>query len=84
MLERELIDEIELITEEEAFAACRRLARTEGLLVGFSSGAAAHVAERLAARPEWRGPTIVCVLADTGQRYLSVEGLFDRAEGADA
>jgi len=77
VLERELIDEILLVSEEDAFAACRRIARTEGLLVGISSGATAVAAERVAARPEWRGKTIVCVFADTGQRYLSVDGLFD-------
>lgn len=76
VLERDEIDEIELVCEEDAFAACRRLARTEGLLVGISSGATAVASERLAARPEWRGKTIVCIFADTGQRYLSVEGLF--------
>jgi cysteine synthase A len=76
VLERELIDEIVLVSEEDAFAACRRIARTEGLLVGITSGAAALAAERLAARPEWRGKTIVCVFCDTGQRYLSVDGLF--------
>ncbi|MHC4549025.1 MAG: PLP-dependent cysteine synthase family protein [Planctomycetota bacterium] len=76
VLDRTEIDEIVLVAEEDAFAACRRLARTEGLLVGISSGAAALVGERLAARPEWHGKTLVCVFADTGQRYLSVEGLF--------
>jgi len=76
VLERELIDEILLVTEAEAFDAARRVARTEGLLVGISSGATACAAERLAARPEWTGRTIVCVFADTGQRYLSVDGLF--------
>ncbi|MHC4955055.1 MAG: cysteine synthase A [Planctomycetota bacterium] len=76
ILERELIDEIELVSEGDAFAACRRVAATEGILVGISSGATALVAERLAARPEYAGKTIVCLFADTGQRYFSVEGLF--------
>jgi cysteine synthase A len=76
VLDREEIDEILLVSEEDAFAACRRLARTEGLLVGITSGATALASERLAARPEWKGKTIVCVFADSGQRYLSVEGLF--------
>ncbi|MHC4958545.1 MAG: PLP-dependent cysteine synthase family protein [Planctomycetota bacterium] len=76
VLERDLIDAIELVSEEDAFAACRRIARTEGLLVGISSGAAAVATERLAVRPEWHGKTIVCIFADTGQRYLSVDGLF--------
>jgi len=76
VLERDLIDEILLVSEDDAFATCRRIARTEGILVGISSGATAIAAERLAARPEWHGKTIVCVFCDTGQRYLSVEGLF--------
>ena len=76
VLERDLLDEILLVTEEEAFESCRRIAATEGLLVGISSGAAALAARRLAERPEWSGKTIACVFADSGQRYLSVEGLF--------
>jgi cysteine synthase len=77
-VDRELIDRIELIDEEEAFATCRELARTEGLLVGISSGATAAVARRLAQVPEHDGKCIVCVFADTGQRYLSVDGLFSQ------
>jgi cysteine synthase A len=76
VLDRQLIDEILLVSEDDAFAACRRIAHTEGLLVGISSGAAAVACERLAAREEWRGKTLVCIFADTGQRYLSVDGLF--------
>lgn len=83
VLERELLEEILLVSEDEAFEACRRIARTEGLLVGISSGATAAAAARLAERPEWHGRTIVCVFADSGQRYLSVEGLFDGAVAAD-
>jgi len=77
VLDRSLIDEILLVSEDDAFDACRRIARTEGLLVGISSGAAAVACERLAARKEWHGKTLVCMFCDTGQRYLSVEGLFD-------
>jgi cysteine synthase A len=76
ILERELIDEIALVSEEDAFASVRRIASTEGILVGISSGATALVATRVAARPEMKGKTIACIFADTGQRYLSVEGLF--------
>jgi cysteine synthase A len=75
-LDRDLIDDIQLVSEAEAFAMCRRLAREEGLLVGISSGAAAHAALRVAAQSAG-DPVVVCILADTGQRYLSVEGLFD-------
>jgi len=76
VLERELIDEITLVSEADAFEACRQIARTEGVLVGISSGATAVAATRLAQQPEWNGKMIVCVFCDTGQRYLSVEGLF--------
>jgi cysteine synthase A len=73
-LDRELIDEFFLVSEAEAFAMCRRIARKEGLLVGISSGATAHAALEIARR--WARKSIVCILADTGQRYLSVDGLF--------
>jgi cysteine synthase A len=76
-LDREIIDEIYLVSEAQAFETCRRVARTEGLLVGISSGATAFAAMEIARREENQGKVIVCVLADTGQRYLSVEGLFD-------
>jgi cysteine synthase len=75
-LDRAMIDEFVLVTEEAAFATCRRIAKEEGLLVGISSGATAWAALELAARPENSGKLIVCVFADTGERYLSVEGLF--------
>jgi cysteine synthase A len=74
-LDRSLIDEIVLVTEDEAFAMCRHIAREEGLLVGISSGATAHAALDIAGRMS-DDPVIVCIFADTGQRYLSVEGLF--------
>ncbi len=76
-LDREIIDEIYLVSEDEAFETCRGLARTEGVLVGISSGAAVFGAMQVAKRKENVGKVIVCILADTGQRYLSVEGLFD-------
>ena len=75
-LDREVIDEIFLVSEAQAFEMCRRIARQEGLLVGISSGAAAHAALEIARRPENAGKVIVCIFADTGQRYLSVKGLF--------
>ncbi len=72
-----LVDEILRIDpEEEAYPMCRRLAREEGLLVGVSSGAAAVGALRIGSRPENDGKLIVALFADTGQRYLSVDGLF--------
>ena len=75
-LDRALIDEIVLVSEMEAFAMCRRIARAEGLLVGISSGATAHAALELAKSED--EPVVVCIFADTGQRYLSVEGLFEQ------
>ena len=76
-LDRELIDEFILVSEAEAFETCRKIAHQEGLLVGITSGAAAFAAARLAEKPENSGQMIICVFADTGQRYLSVDGLFD-------
>ena len=77
ILNREIIDEIYLISEAQAFNSCRKIAHMEGLLVGISSGAVAHAAINLAKRPQNYGKVIVCIFADTGQRYLSVEGLFN-------
>ncbi len=72
-----LLDEIVPIDpEEEAYPACRRLAREEGQLVGISSGATAAAALHVGNRPENRGKLIVAIFADSGQRYLTVEGLF--------
>lgn len=75
LLDRSLIDEIIPVSDEDAYTTARYLARTEGLLVGVSSGAAVFAAKALALRPENRGKNIVVVLPDTGERYLSV-GLF--------
>lgn len=75
-LDRDIIDEITLVSEEQAFQMCRDIARQEGLLVGISSGAVAHAAIEIARRPAHAGQVIVGIFADTGQRYLSVEGLF--------
>jgi cysteine synthase A len=72
-----LVDEIVLVDpEDEAYSTCRRLAREEGLLVGVSSGATAAAAIRIGSRPENVGKLIVAIFADSGQRYLSVDGLF--------
>lgn len=75
-LEREVVDEIFLVSEEEAFSMCRKIARLEGILVGISSGAVAHAALSIAERSENESKLIVGIFADTGERYLSVEGLF--------
>ncbi len=81
VLDRGVVDEVITVTNEDALAAARRLARSEGILAGPSSGAAAHVAAAVAARPRFRGKTVVVVLPDTGERYLST-GLFPAAESA--
>ncbi len=69
--DRAICDRIITVTEDEAFAAARELARTEGLLVGISSGAALHAASLWASEPEHAGHTAVVILPDTGDRYLS-------------
>lgn len=71
VLNREVIDEIFPVKNEDAFSTARLLAQTEGLLVGISSGAAAYAAAEIANRPENKGKTIVVLLPDTGERYLS-------------
>lgn len=69
----EVVDEIVRVTDDEAIAATRMLAAREGLLVGISSGAAFHAALMLARREEYAGKTIVALLPDTGERYLSTD-----------
>ncbi|MGH9664667.1 MAG: cysteine synthase A [Bryobacteraceae bacterium] len=75
-LDLSVVDRIALVTDEEAIEMARRLAREEGLLCGISCGAAAAVAVRLAREPEMAGKTIVAILPDTGERYLS-SALFE-------
>ncbi|OGS92552.1 MAG: cysteine synthase A [Gallionellales bacterium GWA2_60_18] len=79
-LDLSLVDEIEQVTNEDAVLYARRLAREEGILSGISSGAAVAAAVRQARRPENAGKTIVVILPDSGERYLSsilFEGMFD-------
>ena len=71
VLQQDVIDRIITVTEEDAYSAGRLLARTEGLLVGISSGAALHAAMELAKEPQNTGKNIVALLPDTGERYLS-------------
>lgn len=71
VLNTKVYDEVFRVKNEDAFAASRLLAKTEGTLVGISSGAAAHAALQIAKRPENAGKTIVVLLPDTGERYLS-------------
>ena len=81
-LDLSLVDDIELVTNEDAVLYARRLAREEGIISGISSGAAVAVAVRLAQKAENAGKTIVVILPDSGERYLSsilFEGVFDAA-----
>ncbi|MBI5494795.1 MAG: cysteine synthase A [Deltaproteobacteria bacterium] len=81
-LDTSLIDAVEHVTNDESVEMARRLAREEGILSGISCGAAVAVAVRLAQRPEYDGKTLVTVLPDSGERYLTgilFEGMFDQA-----
>lgn len=82
VLDLSIIDAVEQVSNEEAVLYARRLAKEEGILSGISCGAAVAVAARLAKKPENAGKTIVVVLPDSGERYLSsvlFEGLFNEA-----
>ncbi len=78
-LDLSIVDRVETVTNEESIEMARRLAREEGILSGISCGAAAAAAVRLAHDPEFEGKTIVTILPDSGERYLSTilyEGMF--------
>jgi cysteine synthase A len=86
-LDMSQIDRVEQVTNEESIETARRLAREEGLLSGVSCGAAMSVALRLAREPAQKGKTIVVILPDAGERYLSgalFEGLFEEVEKMQA
>ncbi|MBC7170463.1 cysteine synthase A [Candidatus Bipolaricaulota bacterium] len=82
VFDRSVVDEILPVSDDEAAEAARRLARTEGILAGTSSGAALAAALRVAARPEFGAKQVVVVLPDTGERYLST-GLFGGSDAGD-
>ncbi len=75
-LDMEIYDEILTVTDDDAYQACRELARREGVLCGISSGAALSAAKELAVKPAYQGKTIVSLFPDGGERYLS-SGVFD-------
>lgn len=76
ILNTEIYDEVIAIDNEDSFAMAKKIAAEEGLLIGISAGANLHAAKVLASRPENKGKTIVTILCDTAERYLSTE-LFD-------
>jgi cysteine synthase A len=78
VLDMSIIDEVITVSGNDAFDACRKLSLLEGLLVGISSGAAVSGALRVALREENRGKSIVVILPDTGERYLSTELFMDK------
>lgn len=82
VLNRSILDEIIAVTDEEAFACARRLAREEGIMAGVSSGAALHAALAVASRQDATGRMIVVLLPDTGERYVST-ALFAREVDGD-
>lgn len=86
-LDLAMVDRVEQVTNDEAVAMARRLAREEGILSGISCGAAMTVAVRLANDPQFAGKTIVAIMPDAGERYLTsvlFEGMFDSVEKATA
>jgi cysteine synthase A len=79
-LDLSIVDRVELVTNEESIEMARRLAKEEGILSGISCGAAVVAAVRVAKEPEMKGKTMVVVLPDASERYLSsalFEGMFE-------
>jgi cysteine synthase A len=86
-LDLAMVDRVELVSNDEAIAMARRLAKEEGILCGISCGAAMHAALKVAAEPEMAGKTIVVILPDSGERYLTsilFEGMFDEVMSMQA
>jgi cysteine synthase A len=73
VLNRAILDEVIAVTDEDAFACARRLAREEGILAGASSGAALDAALSVASREDCTGKLVVVLLADTGERYITTD-----------
>jgi cysteine synthase len=84
ILNREVLDEIIAVEDEDAIAAARAVAQREGVLAGVSAGAALHAALELAGRPEWRGKRIVAILPDSGERYVSTPWFAPEPDAAGA
>ena len=78
VLDMSIIDEVITVSGNDAFNTCRKLSLLEGLLVGISSGAAVSGALRVALREENRGKSVIVILPDTGERYLSTELFMDK------
>lgn len=76
LLNRDVIDEVITVTNEDAYATVKKLATTEGILVGISSGAAVYAASQLAKKEEYKDKNIIVLLPDTGERYMST-GVFE-------
>jgi cysteine synthase A len=82
-LNRQVIDEVIAVTDDDAFDCARRPAKTEGIMAGVSSGAALHAALIVASRPAMAGTNVAVLLADTGERYIT-SPLFIRRQVSTA
>jgi cysteine synthase A len=83
VLNRSILDEVAAVTDDDAFATARRLAREEGILAGVSSGAAVRTALTIAARADAAGKMVVVLLPDTGERYTSTALMTSTTESAN-